>query len=59
MDIIILVILMTDEEIIQKIQYELDKIQPFLMSEGGAVEFVKYENNIVYVKFQELRKLEK
>ena len=42
---------MTDEEIIQKIQYELDKIQPFLMSEGGAVEFVKYENNIVYVKF--------
>ena len=47
----ILVILMTDEEIIQKIQYELDKIQPFLMSEGGAVEFVKYENNIVYVKF--------
>lgn len=51
MDIIILVILMTDEEVIQKIQYELDKIQPFLMSEGGAVEFVKYENNIVYVKF--------
>ena len=33
MDIIILVILMTDEEIIQKIQYELDKIQPFLMNE--------------------------
>ena len=48
MDIIILVILMTDEEIIQKIQYELDKIQPFLMSEGGAVELVK--NDRCYIK---------
>ncbi len=40
-----------DEQIIQKIKDELDKIQPFLMSEGGSVEFVKYENNIVYVRF--------
>ncbi len=42
---------MENEEIIEKIKYELDKVQPFLMSEGGAVEFVKYEENIVYVKF--------
>ena len=45
------VIHMENEEIIEKIKYELDKIQPFLMSEGGAVEFIKYEGNIVYVKF--------
>lgn len=36
---------------IEKIKNELDKIQPFLMSEGGGIEFVKYEDNIVYVKF--------
>ena len=40
-----------NEEIIEKIKYELDKIQPFLMSEGGSVEFVRYDDNIVYVKF--------
>ena len=42
---------MTEEEIIEKIKFELDKIKPFLMSEGGGIEFVKYEDNIVYVKF--------
>ena len=28
----------------------LDKIRPFLISDGGNLEFVKYENNIVYVR---------
>ena len=42
---------MTDKEIIEKIMIELDKIQPFLMSEGGMVEFVNYENGILYVRF--------
>lgn len=42
---------MNNEEVVAKIKEELDKIQPFLMSEGGAVEFIKYEDNIVYVKF--------
>ena len=28
----------------------IDKIRPFLVSEGGNLEFVKYENNIVYVR---------
>ncbi len=40
-----------ENETIEKIKNELDKIQPFLMSEGGGIEFVKYEDNIVYVKF--------
>ena len=42
---------MKNEEIINKIREELENVQPFLMSEGGYVEFVKYEDNICYVKF--------
>lgn len=43
---------MKKEEIIKRIKEELENIQPFLMSEGGFVEFVKYEDNICYVKFE-------
>ena len=42
-----LVILMNDEEIIID---TIDKIRPFLISDGGNIEFIKYENDIVYVK---------
>ncbi len=28
----------------------IDRLKPFLISDGGNIEFVKYENNIVYVK---------
>lgn len=28
----------------------IDKIRPFLISDGGNIEFVKFENGIVYVK---------
>ena len=28
----------------------INKIRPFLLNDGGDIEFVKYENNIVYVK---------
>jgi len=28
----------------------IDKIKPFIISDGGNIEFIKYENNIVYVK---------
>lgn len=28
----------------------IDKIRPFLISDGGNLEYVKYENNIVYVR---------
>ena len=28
----------------------IDKIRPFLISDGGNLEYEKYENNIVYVK---------
>ena len=50
MVIIFLVIKMTNKEIIEKIMIELDKIQPFLMSEGGMIEFVKYEDGILFVR---------
>jgi len=38
---------MTEEEKIKEI---IDKLRPFLVSDGGNIEFVKYDNNIVYIK---------
>ena len=38
---------MTEEE---KIKEVIDKLRPFLVSDGGDIEFIKYENNIVYIK---------
>ena len=34
----------------EKIIDVIDKIRPFLINDGGDIEFVKYENNIVYIK---------
>lgn len=28
----------------------IDKLRPFLIHDGGNIEFVKYEDNIVYIK---------
>lgn len=36
-------------EIEKKINEVLDKIRPYLENDGGSVEFVKYENGVVYV----------
>ena len=36
--------------IIEKINNVLDEIRPFLINDGGDIEFTKYEDNIVYVK---------
>ena len=38
------------EHIEKQIITVLEKIRPFLNRDGGDVEFVKYENGIVYVK---------
>ena len=38
---------MTEEE---KIIEVIDKLRPFLVSDGGDIEFIKYEDNIVYIK---------
>ena len=37
-------------ETIDHIKFVIEKIRPFLMNDGGDVEFVKYEEGIVYVK---------
>lgn len=41
---------MKKDETILKIISIIDRIKPFIISDGGNIEFVKYENNIVYVK---------
>lgn len=28
----------------------INKLRPFLISDGGNIEFIKYENDIVYIK---------
>lgn len=33
-----------------KILEIIDKIRPFLISDGGNLEFVKFEDGIVYIK---------
>ena len=41
---------MNDEYIVKQIITVLEKIRPFLNRDGGDVEFVRFENGIVYVK---------
>jgi Fe-S cluster biogenesis protein NfuA len=38
---------MKDEE---KIKEVLEKLRPFLISDGGNIEFVKYEDRVVYIR---------
>lgn len=38
------------ENVVAEIQRILDKIRPYLNSEGGDLEFIKYEDGIVYIK---------
>ena len=33
----------------EKIKEVIDELRPYLNSDGGDIEFVKYEDNIVYV----------
>lgn len=41
---------MTDQKIIRQIEYALDQIRPNIQMDGGDIVFVKYEDNIVYIK---------
>lgn len=38
------------EKIEDKIIELIERIKPFLVNDGGNLEFVKYEDNIVYVR---------
>ena len=33
----------------EKVEVVLEKLRPYIMDDGGDIEFVKYEDNIVYV----------
>ena len=35
----------------EKIIEQLNKIRPYLINDGGNIEFVKFEDGTVYVKF--------
>lgn len=41
---------MENTEQIEQIKVILDKIRPYLNSEGGDIEFLNFENGIVYVR---------
>ncbi len=42
------VIIMNDIEL--RIQAVIDKLRPFLMSDGGMIDFIKFEDGICYVR---------
>ncbi len=37
-------------EIESKIKEKLEEIRPYLISDGGDIEFIKFEDGIVYIK---------
>lgn len=39
-----------EDKIETRINQLIDKIRPYLINDGGDIEFIKYEDNIVYVK---------
>ena len=39
-------------EMEEKVKEVLDDLRPFLMNDGGNVELIKIEDNIVYIAFQ-------
>lgn len=40
----------TNKEIEEKIIKVLDRIRPYLENDGGNLEYIKFENGIVYLK---------
>jgi len=40
------------QNIEDKIKEVIDNLRPYLISDGGNVEYVKYEDGIVYIKMQ-------
>ena len=39
-----------EELIVSKVQEVLEKIRPFLQNDGGDIEYVNYQDGIVYVR---------
>ena len=40
-----------DKDVIEKIKEIIDKLKPFIIADGGILEFVKFEDGICYVSF--------
>ena len=40
-----------EKDVIKAINKTLEKIRPFINRDGGDIEFVRFEEGIVYVKF--------
>lgn len=40
------------DKIVEKINNVLDELRPFLINDGGNIEFVKFEDGKVYVEMQ-------
>lgn len=38
------------KKIESKIIEVIDRLRPYLINDGGDIEFIKYEDNIVYIK---------
>ncbi len=41
---------MKKKELEKQVKILIEKMRPFLLSDGGDLEFIKLEDNIVYVK---------
>lgn len=41
---------MKEEKVVDKIVKILNKIRPYLNSEGGDLEFIEYKDGIVYIR---------
>lgn len=41
---------MKKKELEEQVKILIEKMRPFLLSDGGDLEFIKLEDNIVYVK---------
>jgi len=39
-----------NSQIISKIKSILNELRPFLINDGGDIEFIKFEDGIVYIK---------
>lgn len=45
-----LVIILKNEDIELRIRTIIDKVRPFLLNDGGNLEFIKFKDGVVYVK---------
>ena len=48
--LLVIMSLVINMEIENKIKEEIEKVRPYLQGDGGDVEFVKFEDGTVYVK---------